>query len=32
MPRLMITGISARDQDFHRQNAAALRRAVQRLS
>ena len=32
MPRLMITGISARDQDFHRRNAAALRRAVQRLS
>ncbi len=32
MPHLMITGISARDQDFHRQNAAALRRAIQRLS
>ena len=32
MPRLMITGISARDRDFHRQNAAALQRAVQRLS
>ena len=32
MPRLMITGISARDQDFHRQNADALQKAVQRLS
>ena len=32
MPRLMLTGISARDQDFHRHNADALRRAVQRLS
>ncbi len=32
MPRLMITGVSARDQDFHRHNADALKRAVQRLS
>jgi perosamine synthetase len=32
MPRLMITGISAREQDFHRQNAAALARAIQKLS
>ncbi len=32
MPRLMITGISAREQDFHRRNANALARAVRRLS
>ncbi|MCY4437641.1 MAG: DegT/DnrJ/EryC1/StrS family aminotransferase [Chloroflexi bacterium] len=32
MPRLMITGISAREQDFHRRNADALQRAVRRLS
>lgn len=32
MPRLMITGISARDPDFHRCNAAALARAVGRFS
>ena len=32
MPRLMITGISAREDDFHRPNAAALGRAIQRLS
>ena len=32
MPRLMITGVSARDQDFHRRNADALQRAVQGLS
>ena len=30
MPRLMITGVSAREQDFHRRNAAALRRAIER--
>ena len=32
MPRLMITGVSARDQDFHRRNAAALQRAAQSLT
>ena len=32
MPRLMITGVSARDDDFHRRNADALHRAIQRLS
>ena len=32
MPRLMITGVSARDQDFHRRNADALVRAVKRSS
>ena len=32
MPRLMITGVSVRDDDFHRSNAAALGRAIQRLS
>ena len=32
MPRLMITGVSARDGDFHRRNAVALQRAVQGLS
>ena len=32
MPRLMITGVSARDQDFHRRNADALARAIQRIS
>ena len=32
MPRLMITGVSARDGDFHRRNADALQRAVQGLS
>ncbi len=32
MPRLMITGVSAREQDFHRRNADALRRAIERFS
>ena len=32
MPRLMITGISAREQEFHRRNADALQRAIERLS
>ncbi len=32
MPHLMITGVSAREEDFHRRNADALQRAIQRLS
>ena len=32
MPRLMLTGVSAREQEFHRRNAAALRKAIQSLS
>lgn len=32
MPRLMITGVSARDGDFHRRNADALARAIRRFS
>ena len=32
MPRLMITGISAREQDYHKHNADALSRAIRALS
>lgn len=32
MPRLMITGVSIREQDFHHRNADALARAIGRVS